>query len=58
MRRIMRKRRKNTIGFSYNVKLAKMPEKKNWGTWLTGMFGANSKSPTLKDLATVEHVPE
>lgn len=50
IRKIMRKRRKNTISFRYNVKLAKLPEKKNWGSWLSNMFGGKGGS-TLKDLA-------
>ena len=53
----MKKRKKNTVSFKYNIKLARIPPKKDWGTWLSGMFGAK-KGVNIKDLAHVEHVPE
>ena len=57
-RRINRKRKKNTVSFKYNIKMAKIPEKKEqWGEWLANMFGPKNGS-SIKDLAFVEHVPE
>jgi len=37
-KRIQRLRNKNTVNFKYEVKLARIPEKNDWGTWLTGIF--------------------
>ena len=56
-RRIMKKRKKNTVSFKYNIKLARIPPKPQWGSWLTSLFGAK-KGVNIKDLAHVEHVPE
>ena len=53
---MQKKRKKNTVSFKYNVKLAKIPEKSDWSSWLTGMFGAK-QGTSIKDLAKVEHVP-
>ena len=57
MSKIRRKRKKNTVGFKYNVKLARIPKKNDWSSWLTGMFGGR-QGTSIKDLAHVEHVPE
>lgn len=57
MSKIQRKRKKNTVGFKYNIRLAKIPKKNDWGTWFSGMFTAK-KGTSIKDLAQVEHVPE
>ena len=57
MSKIQRKRKKNTVGFKYNVKLARIPKKNDWGSWLSGMFGGK-RGTSIKDLANVEHVPE
>ena len=56
-RRIMKKRKKNTVSFKYNIKLARIPPKPQWGSWLTSLFGSK-KGVNIKDLAHVEHVPE
>ena len=45
------------MSFKYNIKLAKIPPKKDWGSWLSSVFGAK-KGVNIKDLAHVEHVPE
>ena len=37
--RIMKKRKKNMVSFKYNIKLARIPPKKDWGSWLSSMFG-------------------
>ena len=34
----MKKRKKNMVSFKYNIKLARIPPKKDWGTWLSSMF--------------------
>lgn len=39
------------------MKLARIPQKNDWGTWLSGMF-TGKKGTSIKDLACVEHVPE
>ena len=59
MRKMSKKMKKNTVSFKYNVKLARIPKKKEagWSQWITGMFGS-SKGTSIKDLAKVEHVPE
>lgn len=56
-KKIQQKRLKNTVSFKYNVKLAKIPPKKDWGSWLSNMFGAK-RGISIKDLAHAEHVPE
>ena len=57
MSNLQRKRKKNTVGFKYNVKLAKIPKKNDWGTWISGMF-TGKRGTSIKDLAFIEHVPE
>ncbi len=52
-----KKRRKNNVSFKYNVKLARITQKKDWTTWISSMFGSKRGS-SIKDLAHVEHVPE
>ena len=57
LKRIQRKKKKNTVNFKYALKVAKMPKKQNWGSWLTNIF-ASKKGSSVRDLAYVEHVPE
>ena len=53
-----KKKKRSKVGFKYNVKLARIPEKKEkWGAWLFSMFDSK-KGTSIKDLAVCEHVPE
>ena len=52
-----KKRKKNQVSFKYNVKLARITQKKDWTSWISSMFGSK-RGTTIKDLAHVEHVPE
>ena len=45
-----------TVTFKYNVKVAKIPERKDWGSFMTQIFG-KEKSTNIRDLAVVEHTP-
>ena len=44
------------VTFRYDVKVAKIPEKKDWGSFMTKIFGREASSK-IKDLAVVEHMP-
>jgi len=57
IKRIQKKRKKNTVSFRYNVKIARIAQKKDWGTWLSSMF-TQKRGSSIKDLAHAEHVPE
>ena len=58
MKKLQRKKKINNVSFKYNVKLARIPKKKeDWGTWFSSVFGAR-RGTSIKDLAHVEHVPE
>ena len=56
-KKLKKKMKKNTVSFKYNVKLAKINQQRDWGSWLSGFFGGKSGT-SIKDLAVVEHVPE
>ena len=44
------------VTFRYDVKVAKIPERKDWGSFMTQIFGRETSSK-IKDLAVVEHMP-
>jgi len=44
------------VKFKYNVKVAKIPERKDWGSFMTQLFGKD-KSSDIRDFAVVEHFP-
>ena len=54
-----RRRKKNTVSFKYDMKLAKIEKKdEGWSSWWSGVFGGQSKGVSIKDLAYVQHVPK
>lgn len=49
------KKKKNTVSFKYDIKLAKIENQQDWGSWVSSLFVG--KQINIKDLAKVEHVP-
>ena len=56
--KFMQKRKKNTVSFNYDIKLARMPDKQDEMALVKNIFAKKSKNKSVKDLAYVYHVPE